>query len=312
MKQINENSSVWYSKYNPFCVEDMILPEKVKKSIQEMIASGKTKHIGMFSDTGGLGKSALCHAIIKEVDGEALWINASLNNGIDVVRSKIHQFATSSSIFDAPKIVIMDEFDNFSQDGQKAFRGFIDEFGDNCMFIVTGNYKDRIIEQLLTRLMVIDFQQFPKTEMVKPIYERLQFILTNENVTFEPKDVIDIMNTKYPSIRSMVVSLQEFTSVQDGKLKLEVDKSSLDSSSDYKTIMSLRTPSSYFNMVQEINKLASPDSMYTYMYNSASDWFKPENYPKAIVTIAKYQAMSSQVRNKNLNLAACLTELMSC
>lgn len=308
MKKIDEKKSVWYARYNPFCVQDMILPAVMKKNIQDGIDNNQLTHLGLFSTVGGLGKSALCHAIIKECDAQALWVNASIDRGIDIMRGRIGKFASSSSLSDSPKIVVMDEFDNFSRDGQAAFRGFIDEFGSNCTFIFTGNYKDKIIDPLLTRLNVFDFAEFPREEMVRPIFERLSYILDRENVKFAQPDLVSIINTFYPSIRQMIGSLQNFSA--DGQLTVSANE--LDTTTAYAEVIKLLTPTTYFDMVVELNKLSSPDNMYSHLYKNASTIFPNAGYPRAIVVIAKYQDMSTNVRDKHVNLAACMTELISC
>lgn len=304
MKKINEKSSIWYEKYKPQLVEDLILPPDLKLKIQEAVKSQNFGHMLLASSIGGTGKSATSNAILKEINGEALWINASLENGIDVLRGKIAKFASTSSFDDNIKIVVMDEFDNMSQAAQAAFRGFLDEFGDNCKFIFTCNFKEKIIEPLLTRLQIFDFNSFKKEDMVKPIYERLSFILNNENTKFEPKDLVPVINTYYPSIRNMIGSLQKLSI--NGEFKL----SDLDDTNIYEIVMSKVSPNSYIEMIQEINNLNAPENMYTYMYKNLSKYFAANNIPKAIVTIAKYQHMSSSVRDRNLNLSACMTELL--
>lgn len=306
MSKIDESKSVWYHRYTPFTIQDMILPIAMKERLQKAVKKQKLKHYGFFSNMGGLGKSALCHAIIKEVDGEALWINASIDRGIDVMRTKIGKFASQTSFSDNAKIVIMDEFDNFSQDGQKAFRGFIDEFGTNCTFIFTGNHPEKIIPQLLQRLETYDFAEFPKAEIVKPIFNRLTFILENENVTYEQKDVLAIITTYYPSIRAMIGALDKFS--EDGVLK--VSESQLDVQSTYNHIIDLMAPNSYFDMITEANKLASPNNMYSFIYKNAETLFPMQNYPKIVITVAQYEFQSLQSRDKHLQLGACLTALM--
>ena len=306
MKKIDASKSVWYARYNPFYIEDMILPPTMKDTLQKAVDSQKLKHYGLFSTEGGLGKSALCHAIIKEVNGEALWINASIDRGIDIMRGKIGKFASQQSFDDNKKIVVMDEFDNFSQDGQAAFRGFIDEFGANCCFIFTGNHKEKIIPQLLQRLECYDFASFPKKDMVKPIYDRLTWILENENIKSEQKDVVTIINTFYPSIRAMIGALDKFS--VDGVLT--VSEQELDVANVYGDIVSLMNPASYFDMITEVNKLASPNNMYSYLYKHADTLFKVQNYPKIIILLAKYEYESGQSRDKHLQLGACLTQIM--
>jgi len=252
------------------------------------------------------GKSSTAHAIIKEISGEALWINASMEKGIDVLRGKVGKFASQSSFDDNIKIVVMDEFDHFSKDGQAAFRGFIDEFSENCRFIFTGNYKEKIIQPLIDRLEIYDFNSFSKEEMIKPIFERLKFILENEKVEFEPKSLVPIINTYYPRIRSMVGALQKFS--KDGQFT--VSEHELDDLNVFDKVMQYVHPKSYIEMITAVNQLNAPDNIYNYLYNNAAKYFKPESYPNVVLTIAKYQHMSDGVRDKNLNLSACLTELM--
>ncbi len=306
MKIIDSSKSVWYERYKPACIDDLVIPQEIKTKLQTYVKTQDIPNIGLFSSNPGTGKSSTAHAIIKEIGGEALWINASMEKGIDVLRGKVGKFASQSSFDDNIKIVVMDEFDHFSKDGQAAFRGFIDEFSANCRFIFTGNYKEKIIQPLLDRLEVYDFNAFSKEEMVKPIFERLKFILENEKVQYDPKALVPVINTYYPRIRSMVGALQKFS--KDGVFK--VSESELDDVNVFDKVMQWVNPSSYTEMITEVNKLNGPDNMYTYLYNNAAKYFAPQNYPNVVLIIAKYQHMSDSVRDKNLNLAACLTELM--
>lgn len=306
MKIIDKSKSVWYERYKPACIDDLVIPAEIKSKLQKYVETQDIPNIGLFSSNPGTGKSSTAHAIIKEIGGEALWINASMEKGIDVLRGKVAKFASQSSFDDNIKIVVMDEFDYFSKDGQAAFRGFIDEFGQNCRFIFTGNYKEKIIQPLLDRLEVYDFNAFSKEEMIKPIFERLKFILDNEGVTYDPKALVPVINTYYPRIRSMVGALQKFS--KDGSFA--VSERELDDVNVFDKVMQWVSPSSYTEMITEVNKLNAPDNMYSYLYNNASKYFQPQVYPNVVLTIAKYQHMSDSVRDKNLNLAACLTELM--
>jgi DNA polymerase III delta prime subunit len=306
MKNVDMSKSVWYERYKPSCIEDLVIPQEIKSKLSTYVKTQDIPNIGLFSSNPGTGKSSTAHAIIKEIGGEALWINASMEKGIDVLRGKVQKFASQSAFDDNIKIVVMDEFDHFSKDGQAAFRGFIDEFSVNCRFIFTGNYKEKIIQPLLDRLEVYDFNAFSKEEMIKPIFERLKFILGNENVTYDPKNLVPIINTYYPRIRSMVGALQKFS--KDGEFR--VNEHELDDVNVFDKVMQWVNPNSYTEMITEVNKLNGPDNMYTYLYNNAAKYFAPQHYPMVVVTIAKYQHMSDSVRDKNLNLAACLTELM--
>lgn len=306
MKKVDMKQSVFYERYKPSCVEDLVLPEIIKVKLQKYADTQEIPNIGLFSSEPGTGKSSTANAIISEIGGEALWINASMEKGIDVLRGKVAKFASQNSFDDNIKIVVMDEFDHFSKDGQAAFRGFIDEFSENCRFIFTGNYKEKIIQPLLDRLEVYDYNSFSKKDMVKPIFERLEFVLKNENIEYNPKDLVPVINTFYPRIRSMVGALQKFT--EDGKFELNLNE--LDDVNIFDKVMQSVRMNTFNDMVIEVNKLNAPDNMYSFLYNNAGKYFKPEAYPQVVITIAKYQEMSTSVRDKNLNLAACLTELM--
>lgn len=306
MKKYDSSKSVFYERYKPSCIDDLIIPEEFKTNLKQYIKTQNFPMIGLFSDTPGTGKSSTANAIIREIGGEAKWINASKDRSIDVLKGEILKFASSCSFDDNIKIVVMDEFDYFSKDGQAAFRGFIDEFSSNCVFIFTGNYKEKIIEPLLDRLEIYDFNSFPKEEMIKPIFERLKWILDNENIKYDPKDLVPVINTYYPRIRSMVGVLQKYS--KDGNFKISANE--LDDLDVFDKVMNVATPSTFNDMILEVNKLNAPNNMYSFIYKNASKYFKEDVYPQVVVIIAKYQHMSDSVRDKNLNLAACLTELI--
>ena len=304
--KVAKNQSIWYERYKPQCVDDVILPKVILDKFKGYVQNQDIPAIGLFSSLPGTGKSSLANAIITELGSESLWINASMERGIDVLRGRIQKFASQSSFDDNIKIVVMDEFDHFSREGQAAFRGFIDEYSANCRFIFTGNYKEKIIEPLLDRLEIYDFESFSKEEMIKPIFERLCLILENENVEYVKKDLVPIINTYYPRIRSMVGALQKFT--DNGVLT--IDANSLDDLDVFDTVMQLVNPGTYLDMIQAVNKLNAPDNMFSFLYKNADKYFKTEKYPNLVIAVAKYQHMADSVRDKHLNLAACLTEVM--
>lgn len=218
---------------------------------------------------------------------------------INLTVHKNHTFITENGI-------VVHNCDNFSQAGQSGFRSFIDEFSQNCKFIFTGNYKDKVIEPLLSRLINYDFNNFPGNEIIEQILNRMKFILDNEHIEYDIKDVKAIIKTYYPKIRDMVGCLQKFSI--DGKLTIKNDE--LNDQSNYEQIINDVNNKNYTDMIYRVNSLTSPDGMYSYLYKHAPKFFDTAKYPHIVITIAKYQAMSSQVRDKNLNLAACLTELM--
>lgn len=295
--------SIWYEKYAPQNLNEVILPESVKSQLNEWI-KGKLPNLGFWSQQPGLGKSSLCKALIKTLDADALFINASLEKGIDLLRSKLLQFASSNSLTDSPKIVILDESDNISKDAQQALRGFLDEFSPNCSFIFTGNYKSKIIEPLLDRLQNFDFEDFPQAEMVKPIFEKLKAITIKEGVEFNDdvkQGIVKIIQGCYPRIRNMIGCLQR--SISNGQFTVTEE------SADLHDVVTAMRNSDYRRLVECVNALPNPDSAFEYFYKNV-DMFK--NLPNAILALSKGQFQSDQVRDKNLNLCATCVELMRC
>ena len=297
-------SSIWYEKYAPKTLEEEILPPKVKEKFLKYVKDEKMPNLGFWSSKPGLGKSSTARAIIKSMNADAMFINSSLERGIDVLRTKIMSFASQESLMDRPKIVVMDECDNIGKDAQAGFRSFLDEFSKNCSFIFTGNYKSKIIEPLLDRLENYDFEDFDPKDMGKPIFEKLLNILKNEKVEIDDNainGVKTIIKNCYPCIRSMIGSLQR--SVMNGKFEYIAE------SSNFNEILEVLKTKDYLTLVQKVNTLNNPDSMYEFLYRNI-DVFK--NIPQAICFIADGQFKTETVRDKNLNLCATLVNLSNC
>lgn len=296
--------SIWYEKYAPEKLDDVILPASVKTRFRECVNTGRLPNLGFWSQEPGLGKTSTAKALIRTLDAEALFVNASLEKGIDLLRSKLLQFASSKSLSDSPKIIVLDECDNITRDAQQAFRGFLDEFSGNCSFIFTGNYKSKIIEPLLSRLENYDFVTFPKSEMVKPVFERLKHIVESEGVVFDDNvksNIVRVIQNFYPKIRDMIKCLQK--SISNGKFVVEEE------STDFDKIVDTMKQKDYSTLIQQVNCLSNPDTMYEFLYKNFDKFSK---IPQAVVIIAKYQFQTEQVRDKNLNLCACLVELINC
>lgn len=296
--------NAWYEKYAPKYIEDVIMPANIKSALINYIKNENLPCYGFWSDVPGLGKSCTAQAIIRSMNAEALFLNASLEKGIDVLRSTVKQFASSCSLSDRPKIVVMDEADYLTPDAQAAFRGFMDKFDENCTFIFTGNYKTRIIPPVISRLQNIDFADFDKREMVPAIRQRLVDILEKENFQMNEnteRNIAEIIKAQYPSIRGMIGALQK--AVCEGNFEVQIE------TSNYGNVVELLRSADYLTLIQETNALANPDSMFEYLFKRI-EIFK--NAPQAICVLAKYQYQSAFARDKHLNLCACLTELKLC
>lgn len=289
---------IWYEKYSPKTVEEVILPQNIKNRIIDCVRTEKLPNFGFWSHQPGLGKSCTSKAIINSMNADALFINASLERGIDVVRTKIMQFASSVSLDDRPKIVVLDECDYIGADAQASLRGFLDEFSTNCSFILTGNFKSKIIEPLLDRLENYDFAEFPKEQMVKPVFEKLRYITVSEGFEVNQPLLLDIIKNCYPKIRNMIGSLQR---------ALMTDSTDIDTSqSTYEQILSTLKARDYPKLIEQTNSLTNPDGMFEFLYSRITEFSK---LPNAVQALAKGQFQASQVRDKNLNLASTLCEL---
>jgi len=309
MKIIDEKHFVWAEKYRPQCLDDVILPDETRNKFREYMKDGRFPHILLSSINPGLGKTSFCNAIIKELDADVMWINGSGDAGIDAFRGKVKDFVSSVSIDDSPKIVVIDEADGISQDGQKNLRGLIEAFSKDSTFILTCNYKEKIIEPLRNRLIHYDFDNLfnqNKKEIGLQIFDRLQFILNNENVHYEKQKLSPVLSNLYPSVRKMVLTLQQ--SIEDGNLIL--NESLINLSVKYTTIMEKIREKDFNTVRKELQDLDDPGSLYTFVFKNLDEWFTKDSIPQVVLQCAKYQDLHAQARDKSICAAAFSVELM--
>jgi len=309
MKIVDNSNFIWAEKYRPRCIEDMIMPEQMRTKFQGYMKDGRFPHILLSSVNPGLGKTSLVTAIIEELDADVLWINGSGDAGIDTFRSKVKDFVTSVSIDDSPKIVVVDEADGISREGQKNLRALIESFSKHSTFIFTCNYKEQLIEPLRNRFIHFDFDSIynqNKKDIGMQIHKRLQFILDNEEINYNQKDLGPIIQNMYPSVRKMVLTLQQ--SVQDKVL--EINESMINLNTKYSEILVLIRDKNFIEVRKKLQDLDEPGSFYTYVFKNLDDWFKPEAQPHVILLSAKYQDMNERARDKAINTAAFCVELM--
>jgi len=309
MKKIDQNQYIWAEKYRPQTVEDMILPQKEKNEFKGYIESNNLPHILLSSVNPGTGKSSIVNAIIKDLDADVMWINGSGDAGIDVFRNKVKDFVTSKSIDDSPKIVVVDEADGLYPDAQRHLRALIEEFSRYTTFIMTCNYKEQLLEPLRNRFAHYDFDAIyakNKREIGIQIKERLDFILNNENIKYNPKDIGLIIQNLYPSVRKMVIVMQQ--SVQDDELVL--DEKMINLSTKYSEILGFIKNKNYIEVRKKLQELDEPGSLYSYIFKNLDEWFEQDSIPQVILICAKYQDMNERARDKAINTAAFAVELM--
>ena len=303
-------SFLWVEMYRPKTIEDCILPDRLKKPFQEYVNNKEIPNL-MLTGSAGVGKTTVARAMCDEIGINHLYINASENRGIDVLRTTIRNYASTVSLTGGKKVIILDEADYLTGEAQAALRGAIEEFAKNCTFIFTCNFKSKLIDALHSRCSVIDFalKNDEKKEMAAQLFKRLQFILTQEGVTYDKAVVAKIIEKYFPDYRRTLNELQRYSS--SGSL----DAGIVAQLSDVRKISELvkHLKDKNFGEMRKwcvANSDIEPARIYRKIYDSLYEYFKPDSIPQAVVIISKYQYQAAFVADQEINLVACLTELM--
>jgi DNA polymerase III delta prime subunit len=308
--QVSENRKhiVWMEKYRPHKVEECILPKNLKETFLGIVQGGKLPHM-LFCGTAGVGKTTIAKALCEELDYSNIVINASDDRNIDTLRTTVKQFASGLSFNGKRKVIILDEADYLNpQSFQPALRGVMEEFSANCSFILTCNFKNKIIEPLQSRCSIKEFR-FPKDEkqdLIAQCYKRVVAILQTEGVEYDGKALAAIVVKYFPDFRRLLNELQAF-SQQYGK----IDEGILSFAGDINITKLYRSmKDKKFQEVREwiVENLENdPSTIYRKLYDNLKDNLKPASIPNAILVIAKY--MNTIVVDNEINLMACLIEL---
>ena len=305
------NEFLWVDKYRPTKIEDTILPESLKKTFQKIVIGGELPNM-LFTGTAGLGKTTVARALCNELDCDFILINGSEEGNIDTLRTKIKQFASSVSLQGGYKVVILDEADYLNpQSTQPALRGFIEEFSNNCRFILTCNFKNRIIEPLHSRCGVYEFNTSKKSmiELCESFMTRCKTILDNEQVKFDDKPLAELIMKFAPDWRRVLNELQRYAShgvIDSGIINNLQDKNFDDLFSHLKN-KNFKGMRSW--VVNNIDTDAS--AIFRAIYDRMSDKVAPQSIPQLVLLLADYQYKNAFVADHELNVVACLTEVMS-
>ena len=302
---------LWVEEYRPKTIDDCILPQSLKTLFQSFIEKGEVSNL-LFSGTPGVGKTTVAKALCEQMNCDWIMINGSEEGGIDVLRNKIKNFASTVSLSGGKKVVILDEADYLNpQSTQPALRGFVEEFHKNCRFILTCNFKNRIIEPLHSRFSNIEFRISPKDKgkLATKLFERVSYILKEQNVEYEESVVAELIKKHFPDFRKLINELQRYS------ISGAIDVGILVNVSDenLKTLVS-HLKSKEFGYMRKwvVNNLDNdPVIIFRKIYDSMYANLQPETIPHAVLIIADYQYKSAFVADQEINLVACLTELMS-
>jgi len=303
---------LWVAKYAPKTIEDCILPESTKKTFQDFLNKGEIPNM-LLAGPPGIGKTTVAKALCNELGVDVYVINGSDEGRfLDTVRNNAKNFASTVSLSsDAKhKVVIIDEADNTGNDVQLLLRAFIEEFAGNCRFIFTCNYKNKIIEPLHSRCAVIDFsiKGKEKTTLAGSFFKRLQNILDAERVRYDPKVLAELINKHFPDWRRVLNECQRYS------VGGQIDSGILAAFSDIAVndlLQNLKEKN-----FPEVRKwvVANMDNDTTLLlrriYDALYSTLENNSIPAAVLVLAKYQYQSAFVADQEINMLACLTELM--
>ena len=302
---------LWVEKYRPRKIEECILTNDLKKIFKTVLDKGELQNM-MFTGTAGTGKTTVARALCNELDLDYIIINGSEESGIDTLRNKIKQFASSVSLSGGYKVVILDEADYLNpQSTQPALRGFIEEFSANCRFILTCNFKNRIIEPLHSRCSVIEFA-IPRKErdaMAGQFMQMVQQILAVESINSDPEVLAELIIKYFPDFRRTLNELQRYSNFGriDSGILVNATDVSLDSLMNHLKIKDFRKMRPW--VADNID--VEPASMFRKIYDSMNDYVEPASVPQLVLILADYQYKNSFVADHELNMVACLTEVMA-
>ena len=302
---------LWVEQYRPKTIDDCILPDSLKNLFSSFIKKGELSNM-LFSGTPGIGKTTVAKALCEQMNCDWIMINGSEEGGIDVLRNKIKNFASTVSLSGGKKVVILDEADYLNpQSTQPALRGFVEEFHKNCRFILTCNFKNRIIEPLHSRFSNIEFKVNPKDKpkLASRLFERAVYILKEQNVDYEDKVLVELITKHFPDFRKLINELQRYSvsgSIDAGILVNVSDE-------NLKTLVTHLKNKEFSDMRKwVVNNLDNdPVKIFRKIYDTLYTNLEPSTIPHAVLIIADYQYKSAFVADQEINLVACLTELMS-
>jgi len=302
---------LWVEKYRPKTVSDAVLPKSVEKSLKSMIKSGDLQNM-LFTGTAGVGKTTAARALCNELGLDYIIINGSEEGNIDTLRGKIKQFASTVSLNGGYKVVILDEADYLNpQSTQPALRGFIEQFSDNCRFILTCNFKNRIIEPLHSRCAVYDFNTDKKEMAVLcgDFMERIEGILLHEGIKdYVKSDLANLIMKYLPDWRRVLNELQR--SCVGGELVLLSQTTGTDE--QFKQLFTSLKNKDFKTMRSWVVNHLDLDTtaIIRGVYDQMMDYVQPQTVPQLVLILADYQYKAAFVADHELNLVACMTEIM--
>lgn len=301
---------LWVEKYRPRRVADCVLPARLKETFQQFVDQKNIPNL-ILSGGPGVGKTTIARAMLEELNADYIVINGSMNGNIDTLRNEIMQFAATVSFTGGRKYVILDEADYLNANStQPALRNFMEEFSKNCGFILTCNFKNRIIEPLHSRCSVIEFklEGTERTDMATQFFKRVCGILKGEEVEFDKQTVAELVSKHIPDWRRTLNELQRYSST--GKIDAGILKNLGEES--VKTLLGFLKNKKWAEARKWVGENSDQDdiSLMRKIYDTAHLYLKPNSIPSVVMHIAKYQYQAAFAADREINFMALLTEIM--
>ena len=302
---------LWVEQYRPKTVDECILPKTLKTQLQSYVDKQDVSNL-ILSGGPGVGKTTAARAMLEQIGATYMFINGSEESGIDVLRTKIKNFASTVSLDGGRKYLILDEADYLNpQSTQPALRGFIEEFHQNCGFILTCNYKNKLIAPLHSRCGVVDFT-IPKSEkasLAHQFFQRAISILQENEIKYNEKVVAELINNHFPDWRRILNELQRYSvSGQiDAGILVNLGEKSI------KELMGMMKNKEFTNVrkwvVENIDN--DPDTLFRAVYDNLYEYLDSSTIPHVVVILGEYQYKNAFVADAEINMVACLTEIMA-
>lgn len=308
---MSKSEFLWVEKYRPQTIDECVLTKDLKDTFNGIVKSGEL-HNMLLSGTAGTGKTTVAKALCNELGLDWMLINGSEESGIDVLRNKIKQFASTVSLTGGIKVIILDEADYLNaQSTQPALRGFIEEFSNNCRFILTCNFKNRLIEPLHSRCAVVEFNTNKKqlASLASQFMGRLKSILDKEGVTYNEKVIAELIIRHAPDWRRVIGECQRYGSSGEIPAAILIGNSD-ESVAEVITHLKSKDFKSMRAWVAN-NAALDTSAIFRKIYDVLSDHADASGIPSAVLILADYQYKAAFVADKELNMVACMTELMA-
>jgi DNA polymerase III delta prime subunit len=303
------NDLVWNEKYRPKTIDDCILPELTKQQFRDVINTSQVGNLLMYGPAG-TGKTSACRALANELGADLLYLNASLERSIDIVRNQVTSFSSAASFSGAPKIVLLDEFDGLPTMVQNSLKGVIEEF-KSARFFFTSNHVSKVVDAIRSRCSNINFRisAEDKPKMATKIFKRICYILEQENVKYDRQVVAQLINKYFPDFRRTLNELQAYA--VSGEIDVGILAST--NSSHYAALVQIMKEGNFRKLrgwVAE-NRHLDPHVVFREFYDESYNLFKPDVIPMIVLLLADYEYKASQSVDPEIVTTAGLTEVMN-